>query len=128
MPANTGRSVAFAWDNAPVLGLREKGLSLNGEAIDITSDEDSGWRTTLAAAGQNEVNVSLSGVTKDRRLRDAWFSGNRTKVASLTYPDGSVISAQFYLASYSEGTPYNDAVSFDAEIQSTGVVTYTPGA
>lgn len=128
MAGYVGRTVAFAWDGAPVLGVREKGLALNGEAIDVSSDEDSGWRTLLATPGQNEVNVSLSGVTKDRRLRDAWFSGNRTKTATLTYPDGSILSATFYLANYNENNPYNEAVTFDCELQSTGTVSYTPGS
>jgi len=128
MAAFKGRSVSFVWDGAAVLGVREKGVALNGEPIDVTSDEDAGWRTLLTESAQNEMNISLSGVSKDRRLKDAWFSGNRTKTASLTYPDGTIISASFYLANYNETGAYNDAVTFDCELQSTGTVTYTPGS
>ena len=34
----------------------------------------------------------------------------------------------FYLASYSETGTYNEATVFEAELQSSGVVTYTPAA
>lgn len=126
MAASAGRSVAFSWNSAAVLGVREKGVNIDGAEIDVTSDEDSGWQTLLTVAGQNAVTVSLSGVTKDNRLKTDWFAGTRTRTASLTYPDGSVLSGSFFLASFKEGNPYNDATTFDAEIKSTGAVTWTP--
>jgi predicted secreted protein len=126
MTGIAGRSVAFTWNSAAVLGIREKGVNLDGAEIDVTSDENSGWQTLLAAAGQNAVTVSLSGVTKDKRLKNDWFALTRTRPAVLTYPDGSVLSGTFYLASFKESNPYNDAQTFDAELKSTGTVTWTP--
>lgn len=118
----------MTWGGAAVLGVREKGVTRNGEPIDVASDEDSGWRTLLTTAGQNEVDISLSGVTKDLVLRNDWHAGNRTKTLALTYPDGSILSGSFYLANFNETGAYNDAVTFDATLQSTGAVTWTPGA
>lgn len=128
MAAAAGRSVAFVWNGAAVLGVREKGVSLNGEEINVTSDEDSGWQTLLTISGEKNLEISLSGVTKDRRLKDDWFAGTRTRTATLTYTDGTVISASFFLASFKEGNPYKDAQTFDAMLKSTGTVTYTPGS
>lgn len=128
MAAQTGRSVAFRWNAGQVLGVREKALSINGEVINISSDEDNGWQTLLADPGEKSVTIGLSGVTKDRTLKNDFFNNNTIRPVTYTYSDGSVISGNFKLASYNEGTPYNDAVSFDADLQSTGVVTWTPGA
>lgn len=125
-----GRDIVFQWGgNSPgdtIAGVREKGIECNGEAIDVTSDENDGWRTLLSEAGQNEVTISLSGVTKDDRLMRAWHSGGRTQPVFLTYPDGRVISGTFYLQSVNETGTYNDATTFEAELLSTGAVSYTP--
>lgn len=127
-----GRDIGFRWGgDSPantILGVREKGIEMNGEAIDVTSDENDGWRVVLQEAGQNEVTISLSGVTKDTTLKQAWFSGLRTQTAVLTYPDGGVISGVFYLQSHTETGTYNDATTFEAELISSGVITYTPPA
>lgn len=126
-----GRDIVFQWGgNSPgdtILGVREKGIECSGEAIDVTSDENNGWRTLLSEAGQNEVTISLSGVTKDNRLKTAWFT-NRTQPVFLTYPDGGVLSGNFYLQSYTDTGPYNDATTFEVELVSTGAVTFTAGS
>lgn len=127
MAADVGRNIVFTWNAAEVEGVRQKGISLSGSPVDVSSDDDDGWRALLAVAGQNEVGVSLSGVTKSDALKADWFAGTRTRAVTITYPDGGVISGQFYLSSYTDTGPYNDAATFDAEILSTGVVTYTPG-
>lgn len=126
MAANAGRSIAFTWNSAAVLGIREKGVNIDGAEIDVTSDEDSGWQTLLSSPAQNAVTISLSGVSKDKVLKNDWFAGTRTRTATLTYPDGSVMSGSFYMASFKEGNPYNDATTFDVELKSTGTVTWTP--
>lgn len=128
MSAFKGRTVTFTWNDIEIPGVREKTIQLNGEPIDITSDENLGWRTLLDATAQDEVTISLTGVTKDRTLMGDWFDGNRTRTASLEYPDGSTISGTFFLANYQDRGAYNDAVAFTAEVRSTGAVTYTPGS
>lgn len=126
MAAYAGRKVKLEWGGAEVPGVREKGVTLNGEAIDITSDDDDGWRELLDEAAENQVDISLSGVTKSKVLMTDWFAGNRTKAATLTYPDGEVISGTFRMSTYSETGTYNDATTFESTLQSTGVVTFTP--
>jgi predicted secreted protein len=127
MAASAGRSVTFTWNSSPVLGVREKGFTANGEPIDITSDDDNGWHTILDVTGEKSVNISLSGVTKDLILRTAWAAEELIAPVTLTYPDGSSITGDFFMASYKEGIPYKDAVTFDVELQSTGPVTFDNG-
>jgi len=130
MVANAGRQLGFFFGgDSPadeVLGVREKGLECNGEPIDVTSDENSGKRTLLEnLSAEDQVNISISGVTKDTRIKAAWFSGDRTQTCTLNYPDGSSISGTFFLSSYTETAPYNDAVTFEASLMSSGATTYT---
>gem|GEM_PF-3682251 len=54
---------------------------------------------------------------------EAWFNGDRSQTAVITYPDGGVLSGTFFLAG-----AYNDATTFQAEPQSSGPVTSTPPA
>ena len=121
-----GRTLALAWNSSAVAGVREKSLTINGEAIDVTSDDDSGWRKLLEVAAQNQVDISVSGVTKSQVLKTDFFNGTRTRTASITYPDGAVLSGTFYLSEYTETGAYNDAVTFEATLMSSGAVIFTP--
>lgn len=123
-----GRNLTLTWGGSAVAKVREKSAALNGEAVDLSSDDDNGWRALDTGAGQNEVNLSLSGVLASDALKTDWFDGDRTKAVALTYPDGGVLAGNFYLASYTETAPYNEAVTFECELQSSGAVTYTPAA
>lgn len=126
MPGTIGRKIALTWGGAAVQGCRQKNITVAGAPIDLTADEDNGWRTLLDnEAGQYEVGVSISGVTKSRALLSDWFNGNRTKALVLTYPDGATLSGNFFLASYKDNGPYQDAVTFDADLVSSGPVTFS---
>ena len=129
MPAEYGRKVAFTWDSSPIEGVREKSLTINGEPVNVTSDEDNGWQELLDEDAETSVQIELSGVTKDTILRHAKLSGGASlqATATLTYTDGYEISGTFQLGAYSEGQPYNEAVTFTATLMSTGVVTGTEG-
>lgn len=128
MTAGVGRSISLTWNGSAVAGVREKGLTCNGEAIDVTSDEDSGKRTLLTVSSQDEVNISISGVTKSPVLRNAWMAGSRTSTAVLTFPDGAIVQGTFFLSNYKETGPYQDAITFECELLSSGAISYTPGA
>jgi predicted secreted protein len=128
MAAQVGRDLGFTWNGASVAGIQEKGISLNGEPIDITSGENNGKRALLAVAAQDEVSISISGITKSRVLLADWFAGTRTRTVVMTYDDGSTITGTFFLQSYTDTGPYNAAVTFEAQLLSTGTIVYTAGA
>jgi predicted secreted protein len=130
MVANVGRDILLYWGAdsppEPIAGVRQKDLSIAGEAIDITSDDDAGWRALLSVPGQKHVEIKVSGVTKNSLLMADWFAGTTTQLLSFEYPNGDTLSGNFYLSEYSEKVGYKDAVTFDASFMSTGVVTFTP--
>ena len=128
MASEYGRKVDFLWNASAVLGVREKSLSINGEPVNVTSDEDDGVQALLAEDAESSVQIELSGVTKDTVFRVAKLGGGAAlqEDVSLTYTNGDELSGTFHLGAYSEGQPYNEAVTFTATLMSTGAVTYTP--
>lgn len=128
MAAKVGRKVTFQWNSATIAGVREKGASCNGAPVNVSSDESDGWQELLTDPGEDAVTISLSGVTKGTTLKSDWFARTRTRAVEIGYLDGGTLTGNFFLASYNEGMPYNDAVTFEAELQSAGEITYTPPA
>jgi predicted secreted protein len=128
MAAFVGRNIAFTWNGNSIAGVRSKALSLNGAPINVTSGEDAGKRQLLTVSAEDEVNITIQGVSKDRYLQDDWFAGNRTRTGVMTFPDGTIISGSFFLASFAPTGTYNDATTFQAELQLTGNWSYTPGS
>jgi predicted secreted protein len=131
MTGRIGRQVQFFFGgNSPadeIQGVREKGVECNGEPVDVTSDENTGLRTLLDnTAAISHVNIKVSGVTKDTRIRGAWHGNQRTQIVSLHYPDGGIITGTFFLSAYNETESYKDASTFEATLMSSGAVTYTP--
>lgn len=121
-----GREVEASWKGLSLGGVRQKGLALNGEPINVTTDEDLGWQTLLSVSAEDQVTITVSGLTKDHRLLHDWINRVRTGAFSLDFPDGAVLGGQFFLAAYNETMPYNDATAFDATFASTGVVNVIP--
>jgi TP901-1 family phage major tail protein len=137
MTANVGRTIVVRWGDASpipaVAGIREKSITLAGEAVDITNDDSAGWRQLLDAAQVNSVEISASGVLIDDTLRTAWFagadgSGERMAPAEFEYSDGGIVSGTFYLQEYSETGNHDGEITFEATWMSNGVVAYTPAA
>lgn len=123
-----GRQVVLQWNATSLAGVREKNMTLNGDPIDVSSDDDNGWRKLMTISAEDQVNLDLSGVTKSQTLKSDWFAGNRTRAASLTYPSGGVLSGDFFMASYSEKQATKEAVTFEMSTQSSGTITWSPGS
>jgi TP901-1 family phage major tail protein len=137
MTANVGRTIIVRWGTESpqpaVAGIRTKGISMSGEAVDITNDDSSGWRQLLDAAQVNAVEITASGVALNDTLRADWFNGasatgSRMQPAAFEYPDGGTVAGTFYLQDYSETGNHDGEVTFEATWQSNGAITYTPGA
>lgn len=126
MPAAKGRSMILKLAGVALAGVRTKSFTIGGEPIDITTDDDAGWRKLLDEAGNKTVDISVSGVTKDDKLlQEAINSNDRVNTMSLVRPDGGSIDGEFFCTSYAETGEYQGAVTFEAEFQSTGVIAYT---
>lgn len=125
MAASVGRAIALTWGGAAVPGVREKSVAMNGEPVNVTDGDDEGWRVLLEdEAAESEVSITISGVTKSPALRQAWLTGERTAEVVITYPDGDTLTGTFFLQSYTDTGPYNDATTFEATLLSSGAPEY----
>lgn len=128
MPANIGRELLVKRGSTVIAGVRTKTITFNGEPVDVTSDDDSGFRTLLATAGQKSIDMSVEGVTKDNELRSAALSGTSLLLTdvNIEWPNGDTLTGDFFLNSVEETGTYNDAITFTSSFQSSGSWTYTP--
>ena len=129
MAAFVGRTVVVEVAGAAVAGARTKSFTIGNEPVDITSDDDSGFRTMLSVAGTKTLDMSIEGVTKDGALI-ALASGSSGLIedVEITFPGIGTIAGDFFVASVELGAAYNEASTFSASLQSSGAYTYTPAA
>jgi len=137
MAAAASRDLIIKKNAIRWLGITSKGVSIAKEAIDITSDEDNGYRTLLDDVGSKTLDISFSGVTKDTTIRTLINTDGSQLYTDITveFPPvgaqttGDTISGSFFLNSVSEtGGDSNGTISFDGALQSSGEWTYTAGA
>jgi predicted secreted protein len=136
MAAAASRDLIIKKNAIRWLGITSKGVSIAKEAIDITSDEDNGYRTLLDDVGSKTLDISFSGVTKDTTIRTLINTDGSQLYTDITveFPpvgsqsSGDTISGSFFLNSVSEtGGDSNGTISFDGALQSSGEWTYTAG-
>ena len=123
-----GRDVLMTIAGQTALGGRVKGISLNNERLDTTDDQADGWAEALAVAGRKSVEFTFSGLVKNLELVAAYFAtDSQIFTVTLTYPDGSVVSGDFFFDSMSPTGEENGLVTFDASFSSSGEVTFVAG-
>jgi TP901-1 family phage major tail protein len=129
MSALVGRKVTFTPTSGgvQVFGGRSKSITLNNEGIDITSDDDNGFRTFLAAdPAERSLDMSVEGILKDSALIAlAATGGMLIDDYELNIPGIGKFTGSFYFGSIELGAPYNEAVTFSATVQSSGVFDFT---
>ena len=129
MASNLGRKLLLKVDGTVIAGLRTRGLSVNKEPVDVTTDDDAGFRKLLAEAGQVSLDMSIDGITKDDVLRASALTNTTLTLTSVTveYPNGDELTFdEVMMNSFEESGSYNEAITFTASLQSSGEWTYTP--
>jgi TP901-1 family phage major tail protein len=132
MAAQVGRKVTFTPEvgGAAVIGARTKSITLNNESIDITTDDDTGFRTLLGEdPAMRSLDLSIEGVLKDAALIELAMSGSMLIAGyTLDIPGIGEFVGDFYFGSVEIGASYNEAVTFSATVQSSGSFTFTADA
>lgn len=133
MAGFNGREMTIDWDNVVLAGVRTRGVSVSNEYVDVTNDDDGGWRTLLSDPGLRSVEVTVGGITKDEiilaEIMKASITGEPLDVnlpSALSVP-GSV-SGTFVCSAYEQTGEHDGAVEFSATFMSAGAVTYTPSS
>ena len=133
MSALVGRKVTFTPTNggAAVIGVRTKSITINNEPIDITSDDDNGFRTLLNEdPAERSIDFTAEGILKDAELINLASAGGSILISEyeMDIPGIGTFSGDFYFGNLEIGAEYNDAVTFSADIQSSGEFTFTEPA
>lgn len=133
MPAQAGRDMLVKKNNVAIAGGRTTGFSVDGTAIDVSTQGDSGFKTYLAGVmTDRSISLTIEGVETDQVLRDAALANDPSArfMSDLTFeaPNGDELSGNWILSAYSETGAYQDAVTFSATITSNGAWTFAGAA
>jgi TP901-1 family phage major tail protein len=110
---------------ATVAGLRTTQLSINGEAVAVTSKDSGGWRELLSGAGVRSVSVSAAGVftgsAAEARVKASALSGAIDDYR-LTFESGESLTGKFLVTRLDYAGDYNGERSYTMALESSGAV------
>lgn len=113
-------------------GVRTRGLTINGEAVDITdSDSIDQWRELLANAGVKTASLSVSGVFKDsagEEMLRGFADAQTLNSFEFSYESGDKWSGLFQVTTLENTGEYNGPRLFSATLEQSGKLTFTPQA
>ena len=110
---------------ATVAGLRTTQLSVNGEAVVVTSKDSGGWRELLSGAGVRSVSVSGAGVftgsTAEARVKANALSGVLDDYR-LSFESGASMTGRFLVSRLDYAGDFNGERSYTVSLESSGPV------
>lgn len=129
MAGANGRALTIDWDSTTLVGVRTKGYTATNDYVDVTTDDDDGWRTLLADPGLRSVEVTVGGISSDQVLLAAIMAASvaaETLTVQLPTTTGT-LAGSFLVSSFEQTGEHDGAVEFSATFMSSGAVTYTAG-
>jgi TP901-1 family phage major tail protein len=116
-----GAPVAYA----TVAGMRTTQLSVNGEAVNVTSKDSGGWRELLSGAGVRSVSVSAAGIftgsAAELRLRGHALAGTIEQF-ELSFESGERMRGRFLVTRLDYAGDYNGERNYALTLESSGPV------
>ena len=110
---------------ATVAGLRTTQLSVNGEAVNVTTKDSGGWRELLSGAGVRSVSVSAAGIftgsAAEVRLRGHALSGAIDDY-ELSFESGERLRGCFLVTRLDYAGDYNGERNYTLSLESSGPV------
>lgn len=131
MAGANGRDLTIEWGAGPttLVGVRTRGYTVTNDYVDVTTDDDSGWRTLLAKPGLRSIEVTVGGISSDQVLiADIMDANVAAKTLHIEFPltTGNLVGS-FLVSSFEQTGEHDGAVEFSATFMSTGSVAYTAG-
>ncbi|OYY64956.1 phage tail tube protein [Sphingomonas sp. 28-62-11] len=118
---NGGSPVSYA----TIGGLRTTQLSINGEAVAITSKDSGAWRELLSGAGVRSVSVSGAGVftgsAAEVRIKNNALAGVIDDYR-LSFESGETLTGRFLVTRLDYAGDYNGERSYTLNLESSGAV------
>ena len=110
---------------ATVAGLRTTQLSVNGEAVLVTSKDSGGWRQLLSGAGVRSVSVSGAGVftgsAAEARVKASALAGVLDDYR-LSFEGGDSMTGKFLVTRLDYAGDFNGERSYTLSLESSGPV------
>ncbi len=110
---------------ATVAGMRTTQMSVNGEAVNVTSKDSGGWRELLSGAGVRSVSVSASGLftgsAAESRIRANALTGLIDDY-ELSFESGERMRGKFLLTRLDYAGDHNGERSYALALESSGAV------
>ncbi len=110
---------------ATVAGMRTTQMSVNGEAVNVTSKESGGWRELLSGAGVRSVSVAASGIftgsTAETRLKSNALGGLLDDY-ELSFESGERMRGRFLVSRLDYAGDYNGERTYTLALESSGAV------
>ena len=110
---------------ATIAGLRATQMSVNGEAVNVTSKDSGGWRELLSGAGVRSVSVSASGIftgsAAELRIK-ANALGGAVDDYELSFESGERLRGRFLVTRLDYSGDYNGERNYAISLESSGPV------
>lgn len=120
-----GTDITATVGGAALLGTLSKGLTFNGETLDVTDDNSSGWQELAAAQGLKSLEMAFSGPLKNLELVGLYFGVSQAVSIVWTFPDGgTTITVDGILSALSISGDSNTPYTWDASFASSGAAVY----
>lgn len=109
-----------------VAAQRTTSLTINGETVDVTDKDSTGWRELLGGAGIRSMTISASGVFKDvtsQILLETRCMAGTISNYQIVYDGTRKYEGPFQVTSVEYAGEYNGEHTYSMTLESAGVVT-----
>jgi TP901-1 family phage major tail protein len=110
---------------ATVAGMRTTQMSVNGEAVNVTSKDSGGWRELLSGAGVRSVSVGASGIFTGSAAEVRVRSNALESLADdyeLSFESGERMRGRFIVTRLDYAGDYNGERNYSLSLESSGPV------
>jgi predicted secreted protein len=133
MPKQAGRNTFLKIGGVTIAALRSTQVSWAGSTIDTTDQNSSGIAEFLdGILATDTLQITVSGLEEDGVIKKLSLKSNQAAkfIADLEvlYPTGDSISGAFVLTAYSDNSPHDNAVDFNATFVRNGAHLWTDHA
>lgn len=110
---------------ATIAGMRTTQMSVNGEAVNVTSKDSGGWRELLSGAGVRSVSVAAAGIftgsVAEGRIK-ANALGGALDDYELSFESGERMRGRFLVTRLDYSGDHNGERTYSLALESSGAV------
>lgn len=112
-----------------VAGLRPTSYTVDGESVDVSDKDGSGWRDLLDGGGITSLSISASGIFETAESTQSNLRSRAMDKSLNNYQidDGEdILEGAFQVTSFEAGGEHDGEQTFSVSLESSGVVSVTP--